>query len=219
MELTIVEKMQLVMLCDLAKRPRQRVLDFDFIRRAVLNDDLWALNRKYLDWDLDAPMPPEVERVYNILEMWESIEMAYERLDEAEQERVRNESYMLDGPRFPGFFGAGRLAWTVPEYRRINEVRIARIFIEEIGQFERFKVDDRYISSDVRIGYDRMFAAWRPINEEMWKKVREKKALFGISADDIICIVRERIEPSKRRMEADGRWTPPELINDKTVHR
>ena len=127
------------MLCDLAKRPRQRKLDFDFIQRALLNDDIWALDRKYVEWGLDVPLPPEVENVYDILWMWDMIEESCERLDETEQERVKAEFYMADFPCLPGFFGRLKQARRDPAAWHVNELRIAKVVVEATGPFRAIR--------------------------------------------------------------------------------
>jgi hypothetical protein len=55
MSFTTSEKLQIAMLCDLAKPQSKRELDFEFINRVVSGDDnIWALDFKYT---ATPPMP------------------------------------------------------------------------------------------------------------------------------------------------------------------
>jgi hypothetical protein len=96
MTFTAAEKLQIAMLCDLAKPEKEKELDFEFIREAVSYNDLWALHWQY-------PTPEQVKFVCDVLDMWERLEENFESLDGAEKARVQKESYSSTPP--PPFRG------------------------------------------------------------------------------------------------------------------
>jgi len=63
MTFTTAEKLQIAMMCDLAKPEQKRELDYDFIRDAVESDDIWAVAWRYPGLGLKVPIPPNVAHV------------------------------------------------------------------------------------------------------------------------------------------------------------
>jgi len=59
---------------DLAKPAQKRELDFDFIHKAVVNNDIWALDWKYPGLQLNVRTSLQVELVCDILDMWDRLE-------------------------------------------------------------------------------------------------------------------------------------------------
>ncbi len=202
MTFTTAEKIQLAMLCDMAKPANERQLDYDFIAEAVLNDDVWALAWKYTGWDLKVPTPDDVKLVCDILEMWDRLETSFDDLIPAEKARVEEESYRMGAPRFPGFDGN----------RETELMHIARVLTRPLERWQKFK--DRDLNSHMPTSaeiYERMLAVWRPL----WDKKLHQTSGYKFTADEIISVMRERIHPERRKIAPDGGWTLIPVERDK----
>jgi hypothetical protein len=109
MSFTTSEKLQIAMLCDLAKPEGHRELDFEFINRVVSNDDIWALSWKYPGLQLKVETPADVKLVIDILEMWDQIERSFVDLNKVDKIHVKADSYHDHEPKFLGFDGITKL--------------------------------------------------------------------------------------------------------------
>lgn len=196
MAFTVAEKLQVAMLCDLAKPAKDRELDYDFIWNAVTNDDEWALSWRYPGLNLKVKTPPEVTTVCDILEMWDRLETSYEKLSDNDKEQVEKKSYKSGPPRFQGFDGNS-------DDRRMH---IAHILIKDLERWSRFK--DRGLNSHMRNAEvdDRLLSAWRPLWAEKIRTGLSDPSAYGFSADEIAAVMRERIHPEHRQVKADGTW-------------
>jgi uncharacterized protein len=192
MSFTTSEKLQIAMLCDLAKPEGQRELDFEFINRVVSNDDIWALSRKYPALELKVETPSDVGLVSDILEMWDDIERSFASLNEADKKRVKADSYRDHDPKFLGFDGNNE----------INLMAIAIILTQDIGRWERFSERDLNSHSPSIDGYLRSLGAWRPIRDAKLKTA----APYELTAHELIAILRERIHPENRKPTSGGNW-------------
>jgi uncharacterized protein YfbU (UPF0304 family) len=192
MAFTTAEKLQLVMLCDLAKPTKDRELDYDFIHSAVVNDDIWALSWKYSGLDLKVETPPEVSLVCDILDMWDRLERDFGKLSEAEKARVETETYRNGVPRFWGFDGNNET----------ELLHIARLLVNDLDRWSGFKGRDLNSHGPSIETQRRLLAVWRPIWEE-----KTGSGNYQFRADEIITILRERVHPEHRERTADGGWT------------
>lgn len=196
MTFTTAEKLQIVLLCDLATPPAKRELDFDFVREAVISNDIWALHWKYPGLELNVPTPPDVKLVCDILDMWERVEESFEKLSPTEKTRVQSASYNAS-TRFAGFDGNNESGL----------LHIARLLVEKLDRYSSFKhriVDSHFpgIATDIRL-----LAVWRPI----WDKKVQEMGDYQFTADELIAILREHIHPEHRQPQPGGGWTfdPP----------
>jgi uncharacterized protein YfbU (UPF0304 family) len=193
MAFTTAEKLMIAMLCDLAKPPKQRELDFDFIWDSVMDDDAWALAWQHTGLQLDEKTPPDVNRVADLLQMWDVLERSFEALSPAEQKRVSDEPTVLGSVKFVGFDGN-------------NETRlmhIARIFTRKLDRWERFKDRDLNSHAPTIDSYARMHRAFEP----MWDAMVKSSGPYDLSADQIIAVMRERVHPENRVPGPGGAWT------------
>lgn len=197
MAFTTAEKLQVAMLCDLAKPAKDRELDFDFIWNAVTNDDEWALAWKYTGLNLQVESPPEVRTVGDILEMWDRLEVGYEKLNDAEKEVFKEKSFESIPPSFEGFDGNNES----------GRMHIARLLVKDLDRWSRFK--DRGLNSHSRTVDvdDRMLTVWRPLWAEKIHQGAYGRSGYDLSADEIAAVMRERIHPEYREMQPDGSWT------------
>jgi uncharacterized protein len=190
MAFTTAEKLQLAMLCDLAKPETERELDFEFISTAVSNNDIWALDWKYAGLRLEVETPTNVRMVCDTLDMWENIEESFDKLGPDDRTRVESES--LGAPRFHGFDGNNET----------ELMHIARLLVDDLDRWSGFKGRDfnsHFPSIDAN---SRLLIAWRSIRDHKLKKARDYK----LSADELIAILREHIHPEYRKPTSGNNW-------------
>jgi uncharacterized protein len=186
MPFTAAEKLQIAMLCDIAKPANQRELDFRFIDSVVGGDQIWALDWKYPGLQLGIETPLIVRTVADILEMWSHIESSFAALNEVDKKRVEDDSHYKVKPEFSGFDG---------NYET-SLMTIAAILVHDLERWPRFKKRDlngHWPSVDV---YERELAIWRPIRSA---KVGNSAPPYELTADELIAILRERIHPENRK--------------------
>jgi uncharacterized protein len=193
MSFTTSEKLQIAMLCDLAKPEGQRELDFEFINRVIIDDHIWALSWKYPGLHLKVETSADVKLVIDIIEMWDHIESSFAALSKADKKRVEVDSYYNHEPKFPGFDGNCET----------ELVGIARLLMHDLGRWERFKKRElisNWPSVDI---YDRELAAWQPMRKA---KTQNLGGPSELAADELIAILRERIHPENRKPTTGGNW-------------
>jgi uncharacterized protein len=186
MSFTPAEKLQIAMLCDIAKPSDQRELDFKFIDSVVSGDHIWALDWKYPGLQLRIETPQIVRMVADILEMWNHIESSFAALNEVDKKRVESCAPYKGKPEFPGFDGNHESAL----------MTIAAILIHDLGRwpcFNKRDLNSHWPSVDV---YERELAAWQP----MWRaKIKNSEPPYELTADELIAVLRERIHPENRK--------------------
>jgi uncharacterized protein len=193
MSFTTSEKLQIAMLCDLAKPQSKRELDFESINRVVSGDDnIWALDFKYPGLQLKIETPPNVRLVMDILEMWDHIESSFAALNEADKKRVESDSYYKHEPKFLGFDGNNE----------INLMAIARLLTHDLERWQRFSKRELNSHSPSVDVYDRLLTAWRPI----WDAKIKKLGPYEFTTDELIAILRERIHPEHRKPTTGNNW-------------
>jgi uncharacterized protein len=194
MAFTAAEKLQIAMLCDLAKPPANRELDYEFIDRVVMDDDLWALDTRYPGLELGIKWPPKVKKVADILEMWYQIESGFESLTDADKTRVETESFYRHPPKFLGFSGN----------EETDLMSISRLFVNDLSRWEHFR--DRDLNSHFpSVGsYQRMLSVWKPLLDS---KIRGSGGPYELTQDELIAILREHVHPEHRKPQAGGGWT------------
>jgi hypothetical protein len=192
MAFTTAEKLMIAMLCDLAKPPAQRELDFGFIWDCVMAGDAWALAWQHTGLQLDEETPPDVHHVADILKMWDVLERSFEELSPAEQKRVKGEPG-VHAVRFSGFDGNNET----------DLMHIARIFTRKLDRWERFKDRDLNSHGPSIDCYERMQSVYKP----MWDRMVKSSGPYYLSADQIIAVMRERVHPENRVPGAGGAWT------------
>ena len=179
MPFTTAEKLQIAMLCDIAKPADQRELDFRFINSVVSGDQIWALDWKYPGLQLRIETPQIVIVVTDILEMWNHIESSFETLNEADKKRVEADLPYKGKPEFPGFDG---------NYEP-GLMTIAAILIHDLERWQRFNKRDLNWHWPTVDEYERELAVWRPIKSA---KIENSEPRFELTADELIAILRAR---------------------------
>jgi uncharacterized protein YfbU (UPF0304 family) len=172
------------LLCDLLASSKAKS-DFDpkLVKHILFSGHTWALDWAYAGLfnfgdsrDNSAAVRSEV---LDILELWEALESGYEELSVAEKKRVAAEGKMSEGPRFPGF----------DANNEGTHLSVARLLVEHLDRFPRFK--KRILNSHARLleGYQRMVAAFAPM----------KRTLAGgeLSVSQIIEILNARMFPKE----------------------
>jgi hypothetical protein len=156
MELSEGEKLILVMLCDIHKALNLKgVIDPDSLRPLILDEKLQPVTRELTH---DHPDRKRVAtEVSDILDMWSAIERGYKHLTVEEKREVEAGAGPLGrGVRFSGFDAESEIA-----YRDV-----ARILIEETGQFERFQGRNLDAHMPCLAGYRRMLRLYGPMRHE-----------------------------------------------------
>jgi uncharacterized protein YfbU (UPF0304 family) len=192
MTFNTAEKLQIALLCDLARPESKRELDPEFIHEAVINDDIWALAWRYPGLNLKADTPPRVKFVCDVLDMWDRLESDFAALPADQQVMVLADAYEAPKPQFQGFDGNNET----------EELHIARLLTRDLGRWSRFNSRDlnsHMLSIDT---HKRMLSAFGPIWEE-----RAMGSNYDLSASDITAVLRECIHPEHRVRQADGSWT------------
>ncbi len=193
MSFTAAEKLQIEMLCDLARPVGKRQLDLEFISRAVASGDIWALSKRYEGLELNVPLPAEVTLVMEVFDMWRRIEESFLELPANERTRINTESYYTGAPHFSGFSGADET----------HLIRIAYILVDDIGAYPGFKGRELNSHFPAIAGYKRMLAVWQSI----WERKLEAMGPYELSADELILILREHVHPDHREPQPQGGWT------------
>ena len=176
------EKLMLCALRDLWQHQKVDVpdgIDLDFVCEMVLGRHQWALKWRYPDiFNGTFADPPEVSEVLDILQMWNTIERAYEGLSEVERKQVEKVS---SGQfiRFTGF--------SIND--EVEHYRAAKILILRLGRFKRFK--QRELNSHgPYLGADRRML-------DVFKRISPSPSV-ELSVADIINLLKARIHPDSR---------------------
>ena len=132
--MTKAERLILSLICDLQKPTEEqefRRKDYEFISKAVACGHLWALDWEYehvySDVEYDRRL---VKETVDILDMWDVIELLFERLVEDDKLRIAEAMETeIQYLRFRGFDGNNE-----SEY-----LAIARFLVDDMGRWKRFK--------------------------------------------------------------------------------
>ncbi|MDP1654647.1 MAG: YfbU family protein [Hylemonella sp.] len=156
MKLKNSEKLILLMLSDIYDKLGMNEINTRLLKSAIYSENTWAL-----DWEMQGvvgsdaePTPPLVAEVINYLDMWSFIEDAHAGFAGPERLKVEKEAEPFGKyVRFPGFDGNNES----------EMLGIARILIEDMGRFGRFKGRDLNSHVPMRHHYAEMFRVFEPI--------------------------------------------------------
>lgn len=160
MQLSNPEKLILLMLSEIYDKLELNQVDTNLLRSAIYSENTWAL-----DWEMpgvigsEGEATPQIVRdVVGYLDMWSFIEEAYATYDVSSRELIAREA----GPfgrhvRFPGFDGNNET----------GALSIARILVEDMGRFSRFKGRDLNSHAPMIPAYDRMIEVFEPIRSSL----------------------------------------------------
>ncbi len=160
MKLSNPEKLILLMLSDIYDKLDLLDVDTNLLRSAIHSENTWAL-----DWEMPGvvgsegePTPPLVHDVINYLEMWSLLEEAYSSFDEQTKDRVAHEAEPFGRHvRFPGFDGNNEG----------DVFSIARILVNDMGRFSRFKGRDLNSHAPLLATYARMYEVFSSLRTSL----------------------------------------------------
>ena len=172
MKLSDGEKLILMMLADMYKhlKIQNPQFDPDFITNTITKDHPWGFKWAYSGIPFEKEQTPrEVTETADILDMWWSLERAYQDLSPADKKKV-NEATKPKDIKFIGFDGNNE-----------NHYGIARYFVEDLKSFEHFK--DRDLNSHMPSidNYRQMYRIFEPM--------RKTLANRSLNADEVVKIM------------------------------
>jgi uncharacterized protein len=174
------EKLIVAMLADVHKSLKVKgEIDPDFVMDAIYGGHFWALAWQYGELCRgDRDSQQLLFEVCDILDMWSSIERAYEQLSAADKTQLEKDAAPFgEHVRFSGFDG---------NYQG-KHLSIAQFLIERMNRYSKFK--DRNLNSTASIdGYRRML----PVFET--KRASLAKRPFSVA--DLIELLRAQAHPS-----------------------
>jgi len=183
MKLSDGEKLILKMLCEVIKHLQIKgEIDPEFVEAAILGGHYWGLKQQYSDiFHGDEDDEEVVSETVEILRMWDMIESRYERLSQADKDRITTEAAPFGKQiEFPGFDGNNEA----------EHLGIAQFFINWLEGFSRFK--DRGLNSHAPLigSYRRMLSVFKPtIYSETFE---------GLDASQIIETLKAGIHPENQ---------------------
>lgn len=159
MEFTNQQKLIIGLLTDIhEKLAIEDSFDADFVRRAVAEDQGWALGWRYPGtFDETNDDPQEVNYVADVLEMWSVLEDSFEALDATQRKQLAEVANPFGRDvRFPGFDGNN-------EHELLS---IAKIFVNDLDRWSEFKgrVNNSHMPTTDR--YQRMITEFKAIREQ-----------------------------------------------------
>lgn len=160
MKLTNPEKLILLMLSAVYDKLGLDSVDTSLLRSAIYSENTWAL-----DWEMPGvvgsepdPVPELVSEVVNYLEMWWFIEEAVSLFGPEDSARLEREAAPFGKHvRFTGFDGNNEP----------KPLGIARILIEDMGRFTRFKGRDLNSHVPLLDAYRRMHLLFSPMRTRL----------------------------------------------------
>lgn len=156
------EKLITLMLTDvIEKLGIQSDTNIDLVRNVIYGGHYWALG-----WEMPGIFHGHIDKrsrvsfVVDVLDMWDFLEEAFEKLDDADKARLAE----LSDPwgkhvRFPGFDGNNET-----EY-----MSIARFLVDDLSRFSRFKDKKHDMNSHhpTLETYGKMYRAFEPIRKTL----------------------------------------------------
>jgi len=160
LDISNVEKLMLYLLCDIHEKVEaDRELDPKLIRRALLYGHTWGLEMEYGNFFPTVGDNRDIKsEVVDMLDMFNFVEAAVERLGDEDRKRLEDAVGHLDLARFTGFDGN----------HEIEHASVLSFLVEDMGRFSRFKDRAHLNSHSERLTrYRRMLAAFEPIRPRL----------------------------------------------------
>lgn len=154
MIVTDAEKLILLMLSDLHEAAGLDKMNINFLRSAIITDNTWAINWEMPDLGLDlSDTPQDAIDVVNFMHMWGVLEDTWNNISENKKENILEKVKIGKNVRFPGFHSSAEL----------KLYRIARLFVDDMGRFERYKGRDLNSHVPMREQYEKMYSNYQQI--------------------------------------------------------
>lgn len=149
MIVTDAEKLILLMLSDLHEFNGIDRINTKLLRSALSTNNSWALNWEIPDLGLDLnDTPKEAVDVVNFMYMWAILEDAWHTFPENIKENITNTIHIGKTVKFPGFH-------STDEFELYT---IAKLFVDDMGRFERYKGRDLNSHAPMRKLYEKMYS-------------------------------------------------------------
>lgn len=174
MKLSDGEKLILVMLSEIYKHHEiQGEINPDLVLASIFSDKAWGLKWEYgALFNSQEEKSSEVQETCDILDMYRLLTPSYEKLSDAEKQRIQAESTPFDdNVKFQGFDGNNDPHYGITTYL--------------VGQLKRYTEVPLGLNSHTSstLGqYRRMLAAFKPMIAESYPRE-------GLTADQIIKIL------------------------------
>ena len=156
------EKLIAVMLADVLKGLKvESGVDVGLVEKVIYGGHYWALG-----WEMPGLFHGHVDKqnrvrfVVDVLDMWEFLEEAFERLTDADKARLAKDCEPFGKQvDFPGFDGNNEA----------EHLSIARFLINDLERFSRFRQGHRDLNSHhpTLESYGRMVRAFEPIRRNL----------------------------------------------------
>ena len=151
MIVTDAEKLILLMLSDLHEFHGIDRINTKLLRSALSTNNSWALNWEIPDLGLDlSDTPAEAIDVVNFMYMWGILEDAWHIFPENIKENINSTIHIGKTVKFPGFHSTDEL----------KLYTIAKLFVDDMGKFERYKGRDLNSHAPMREFYEKMYAVF-----------------------------------------------------------
>lgn len=154
------EKLIAMMLSELIKATGAEVeTNVDLVEKVIVGGHYWAL-----DWEMPGifhghrDKRSRVSFVVDVLDMWDFLEEAYEKLSDEDKERLAAEAEPFGKyVKFAGFDGNNEA----------EHMGIAIFLIRDLNRFSRFKDYDMNSHAPTLEHYGRMYRAFEPIRKTL----------------------------------------------------
>lgn len=151
MIITDAEKLILLMLSDLHELNGIDRINTKLLRSALSTNNSWALNWEIPDLGLDlSDTPPEAIDVVNYMYMWGILEDSWHAFPENIKESISEAVQIGKTVKFPGFH-------STEEFKLYT---IAKLFVDDMGKFERYKGRDLNSHAPMRKLYEKMYSVF-----------------------------------------------------------
>ncbi len=172
MKLRPVDKLMLLMLCDLSKKRSERSINFNLIEKALISDNEWSLSWKEFQLTDGSDDNESVLITSQILSMYQVLYRSFLRLNREEQREVIDVC-MGELPLFIGF----------SKEMEYEHYKIAQFFINEMGLFKELsKVLSFDSKKEMMPLYQRMLKTFNTVTHT-------KGYVKWLSKDGIILVV------------------------------
>lgn len=173
------EKLITTMLADVIKGLKiETETDIDLVKNVIYGGHYWALG-----WEMPGLFHSHIDKqsrvsfVVNVLDMWDFLEEAFEKLGDDDKARLAElaEPYGKE-VKFPGFDGNNE-----SEY-----MSIARFLITDLSRFSRFQDRQHDLNSHYPMlePYGRMYRAFEPIRRDLIGR--------GMTVDEVATVLNAR---------------------------
>lgn len=167
------EKLILLMLSDLHDKVGLESFDTNFIRSAITSDNAWALNWEMPELSADFGDTPQVAiDVVDYMFMWGVIEDSWHSISENGRAEIAKQNPFGNNVRFPGFHSDAES----------KEYAVAKLFVDDMGRFERYKGRD--LNSHVP-----MCEQYKKMHQIFDRIEAPSSAYFHLSSSDLLGVL------------------------------